>query len=276
MKKPKTKGDATFRRWLSAWSQSIQRLEVLEGTDPTNIAYQDLVVKGNMLCLNALLKDDVFTSLLATAYDQLSDKFGDDSAQSATRDFLMNACWICKPSLSSVGDTNGNTKPAPGDLKKEWLNLSKASIKLAKQIETLSPSFGPDSEPYLEARLKAGNPVGYIFNRKNPWRNAVRQPSTRRLSELLRCFAIDIEEEAALLGIAIGAHRQKGGAQAGLHFAMDALTGATIALSIDVPAQPNFALANRVITTLLTPSGGLDSSTIRRRYLAAKKRKTRA
>lgn len=273
MTKPKTKDDALFRQWLSAWSQSIHQLEVIESAD---IEYQDIVIKGNMPNLTALLNDDAFTNLLAKAYRRLHDKAGGGPAQSAIRQFLMNACWLCKPRLNLVGDKNDNAKPGPGDLKKDWLNLTKASIKLAKQIEDLSPSFGPDSQPYLEARLQAGNPVGYIFNRKNPWQSALPQQPTRRLSELLRCFASDIAEEAVLTGIAVDAHRQKGGAQTELHFAMDGLTSASIALSVTVPAQPNFAIVNSVIATLLAPSRGFDSSTVRRRYMAIKQRKTRA
>jgi hypothetical protein len=276
MKNSKPKDDTSFRRWLSAWYQSIHELEVTEGADSAAVDYQDIVIKGNLPRLTALLQDEAFPNLLARAYGPLRDKVHNTPAQWAVREFLMNACWICRPSLNSVPDKKDNSTPTPGDLKKDWLNLNKASVKLAKQIEALSPSFGPDSSTYLEARLQAGNPVGYIFNRKHSRHNAIPQQPTRRLSELLRCFASDIEEEAALLGIQIEGHRQKGGAQAGLHFAMDSLTSASLSLSAVVPAKPNFALVNRVIELLLDPVDGFDSSTARRRYLAAVRRKTRA
>ena len=187
----------------------------------------------------------------------------------------MDACWICGLKLNRA-DTN--TKAAPGDLKKDWLNLNRAAIRLAKQIEALTSSDGSDSQPYLEARLQAGNPVGYIFKRKNSWQSALprqsTQPPIRRLSELLRCFASDVEEEAALLGIVIETRRQKGGAQAGLHFAMDGLASASVTLSAAVPPQPNFALVNSAIAALLGPADGFDSGTVRRRYKAAQRRKT--
>lgn len=276
MTKPKKKDDAAFRQWLSAWSQSIHKLQVVAGVQNTDVDYQDIVIRGNMPRLTTLLKDTVFTNLLAKTYGQLNAKVGNVGAQTAIRQFLINACWICKPGLNPVGGKNKYLKAAPGDLKKEWLDLHKASLKLAKQIEALSPSFGPDSQIYLEARLQAGNPVGYIYKRKAPYQSALPRQPTRRLSELLRCFASDIQEEAALISIEIETHRQKGGAQSGLHFAMDALASASIVLSVDVPAKPNFAIVNSVIATLLGPPLGFDSGTVKRRYSVAEKRKTRA
>lgn len=275
MKTQPKQNDAALTKWLSAWCQFIQDLELIEGADLTAIDYQDILVKANLPRLNALLQDDKFIDLLTKAYAQLRDKVGDGAAQHATRQFLTDTCWLCRPSLNLTSDKRDTTKDPRGDLKKDLLKLNRDSIKLAKLIKSLSSSYGLDSLSYLEERLQAGNPLGFIFNRKNSWQNALPAPSFRRLSELLRCFADDINEEAALLGIAIDARRQHGGAQAGLHFAMDGLTTASIRLSAEDPREPNFALVNRAIVTLLDPSNSFDSATVRRRFVTAQKRKTR-
>lgn len=273
-KNPKQNG-AIFKAWLSAWHRSIQNLNLLEGADPASIDHQDFLVKCNLPRLTALLDDEPFIDLLAKAHQQLGEKLGDDDAKNAIRTFIMNACWICKPSLSQSGGKKHDTIAAPGDLKKDLLNLNKACIKLAKQIEVLPSHYSPDSQTYLEARLRAGNPIGYILKRKNVWRSALPPSPDRRLSELLRCFADDINEEAALQAIAIDGRRQKGGAQAGLHLAMDGLTSASMSLSDEQPRKPNFSLVNRAIATLLDPPNSFDPSTARRRFMAAQKRKTR-
>ena len=260
--------------WLDTWRHYIQNLEIADGADLTDIDYQDILVKGNMIRLDALLGDPTFVDLLAKAYDKLGVKVGHNSAQFAVREFLMNACWICKPSLNRAHNRRATSKAAPGDLKKDWLNLNRASIKLAKQIEALTTSRGSDSQPYLEERLQAGNPVGYILKRNKSGQSTKPPLPIRRLSELLRCFADDVNEEAVLLDIAIGARRQKGGAQVGLHFAMDALANESVALSAAVPPQPNYALVNRAIAALLDPPQGIDPGTVRRRFKAAQRRKT--
>ena len=265
---------SSFMTWLETWRYYIQNLEITAGADLTDIDYQDILLKGNEIQLNALLGDPTFIDLLAKAYDKLGIKFGHTSAQFAVREFLMNACWICKPSLNRADSRRDNTKASPGDLKKEWLNLNRASIKLAKQIEALTTNHGADSQPYLEERLQAGNTVGYILKRKSSGQSTKPPLPIRRLSELLRCFADDVNEEAVLLDIAIDALRQKGGAQVGLHFAMDALANESVALSPAVPPQPNFALVNRAIATLLDPPQGFDPGTVRRRFKAAQRRKT--
>jgi hypothetical protein len=276
MTKPKTTDGPSFRPWIYAWSKYIQALEVVEGSDLDEVDHQDLVAKANLPRLTALLKDERFFKLLEKTYCQLHAKVGESTAQRAVRQFVMNACWICQPRLNLIGCIKDNATPDPGGLKRDWERLAVASIKLAKQIEDLSPRFGPDSYEYLEERIQAGNPVGFVLERKNAWRNALPQHPTRRLSELLRCFASDILEEAALLNLAIADNRQKGGKQAGLHFAMDALTTASIVLSVVDPPKPNFVIVNSVIATLLDPSDGFDPSTVRLRYMTAQRRKTRA
>ncbi len=277
MTKRTKNNDESLLLWLSTWRQFIQNLEITEDTDLTDIDHQDIVVRGNLPRLIALLADKDFTGKLTKAYGPIHDKVGGPQAQETIRQFLMDACWLCQPRLNAAQKKTKNMGAAdPGDAKKSMLALNKAALKLAQQIQDHSPSaIGPDSCTYLEERLQAGNPIGYIFKRKNSWQSALPQQPTRRLTELLRCFASDIEEEAALLSISIEGHRQKSGSQAGLHFAMDALAQASIALSTKTPAQPNFAIVNSVIATLLDPPNGFDSSTVRRRYLANQKRKTR-
>jgi hypothetical protein len=276
MTKEKRKADeAALLTWLSTWRQYVENIVVNDDADLAEICHQDMLVKAHLPRLTKLVQDDAFIKLLAKSHDQLSKKVGEEPARSAVRRFLTTACWVCKPGFPATND-KAILKQDSGDLKRDWLYLYEASIKLAKQIERLSPALGPDSYTYLEARLQAGNPLGYIYKRKNSWPSALPQQPARRLSELLRCYASDIQEEAALLGIAMESRRQIGGAQADLHLALDEMARASILISAEVPSKPNFALVNSVIVALLDPPNGFDSSTARKRFMASKRRKTRA
>jgi hypothetical protein len=271
MTKMKTTGDTVFRQWLFDWIESIRRIPNVVGIGNDFTGYEDILASGNLPQLTVLLKDEALVDSLSKAFFQLRAKVGDEPAQRATTQFLINACWLCKSKPKAV-----NTIQSPGDRKKDLLNLNKASIKLAKQIEALTSKAGPNSCTYLEERLQSANPVGYALKHTNTWQNAMPAQPTRRLSELLQCFADDIMEEAALLSIDIDAHRQKSGAHADLHSVMDALTAASTSISAADSPKPNFALVNRVIEAMLDPPGGLDPSTARRRFLATQKRKTDA
>lgn len=277
MTKNTCKVSASSMQWLPAWQKSIQSLVVPDEPDLRLVDYRDILMKHNLPRLITLLKDVAVMDRLTKAYIPLQAKIGDDDAQAAIRQFLMNACWICKPRADAAGEKEPKCTPDRGDLKKDLLNLSKAAVKLAKQIQALSPSSaGPDSSRYQEARLDAGNPVGYILNRKNAWQSAVPQQPVRRLSELLRSFASDIAEEGALLQIAIDSNRQKSGGRASLHFAMDSLTTASLPLSTACLAEPDFPLVTKVIESLMCPNIGLDPATVSKRYLSVQKKKTRA
>lgn len=271
--KAKTK-DTALSMWLSGWCDSLKNLDAKSPENEKD--HQDFLAKEHLLSLNMLLNEEVFVKLLAKSYERLLVKVDAARAKEAVKRFLINACWICNHSQKPDTDKKRISKQYLGDLKKDWVNLSNASIKLADQIKKLSPKNGPDSYSYLDARLNAGNQVGYIFNRKNAWGRVNNPHPDRLLSELLVCFASDILEEAALLDIAIGKKRQSGGAQSELHFAMDALTSASLNLAIDAPPKPDFALVNRVILILINPAEEVDPSTVRKRYRASRQRKSQA
>ena len=261
--------------WLSTWHQYIRDLDVSEDLDLTETDYRDSLARANLPHLTSLLKNDAVIELLTEAYIALQATMCWAKARAIIRNFIVDACWICKVTENGQAPSMLKHTLDRGDQKKDLLNLSKAAAKLAKQITALAPStLGPDSYPYLEERLQAGNPVGHIFTRKKSWQSYASKQPVRRLSELLTCFASDVAEEAAMLGIAIEKKRQKGGRQAGLHFAMDSLTSASKSLSVEVSKPPNFALVNCILVTLIDPADGFDPSTARKRYSAAQRRKT--
>lgn len=267
-----------FTQWLASWRRDLSDLVVPADGELNDVDYLDLIMTHYLSSLDTLMVDATVMKALSSIYTKLHANTGEANAKYAIRRFISDSCWICAPSVNAVQHRRQESAPKLSDLKTDLIALQKAALKIAVQIKRLPLHFaGGVSVEYLQGRMAAGNPVTFILSRKTAWNHPVPHESTPdSIGDLMRCFACDMEEEAALIQIAIDASRQKGGKLNSLHFAMVGLSDASLRLSTASPAMPQFALVTNVIDSLMHPLSGIDPTTVRKHYRAVQMRKTRS
>ena len=163
---------------------------------------------------------------LRKPYQKLLVRDSEYEAQEALKTFIADACWICNPTVNARLEARRTSRSAHVA---ELTSLGKSCLKLANRIESLMP-ISALSMTYLQKRTASGNAKNFIAQRPQGWANSLESQETR-LPYLLKCFASEALEEAAVHQKAITSKRQTGGKLEKQYFAIDSLCSASKRLS---------------------------------------------
>lgn len=248
-----------LRQWLNSIDEA--RVKGLDGT-----AHVDVIADANRATVKALLDDPA----VQQAIDQARSSECADQAKKLEvfKSILVEACWIYRlVTAHLVPSTQSASSATRTEKLRELKGAARKAESLAKDITALerTPGKAPGLE-HLISRFAHGNPSGFISRRKG-WGAAIvgRPPST---SELLRMLAADLNEDAEFLMRATSKNRQTGGSLRGIYPLIDALFRHSLQLGkqdANGAPSPDFQLVYTVLKSLM-PDGGLDESTLRRRW----------
>lgn len=263
----------TSMRWLNDWMRALRQIDPGQECDPGQHDNRELLMAHYVPSLEEILSDPDSMLALTNTYKKLLLRKPEDQAREAVRQFLTDACWLCAPALKTrMDDRKRKTAPRSENVT-DLVALSKATLRLIKQIEKLMP-VGALSLAYLQGRMDANNPVGYMAHRPNGWTSAL--PADKNsLPYLMQCFASDVLETALVRQSFIDVNRQSGGKISSLYFAIDALCMASMRLSTALRPLPNYSLISNIIGVLMKTQKP-DVSTLRKRCRSNNTRKTQS
>ena len=142
MTKPKLSVDPFSMDWLTAWHHSIIDLDDSGDWNLCATDYHDLIMKGHLKSLDALIRNRTVFPLLTKAYKKIHEAHGELKARQSVRQFLFDACWQCGIQLNPRRSEWEVKRPSKAIQTEELVDLNRSVLRLARQIKRLSPVLG--------------------------------------------------------------------------------------------------------------------------------------